>query len=1249
MKQTKSILISGLLAGGFLFALMMLIIGSVSARDTEEGTAVSGDSGNGSPTQSTNGTLSNFGNRGEFRYLSGSTDGDPLIIALDFIQSRSQELGVTAADVADLVVTDQYVSAHTGVTHIYLQQQYQGIRVLNGRININIAADGRVLNVGNRLVANLAGSVNRDTPAISAETAVQAAAHQLDLSLTEALVVEQTIGGPSQSVIFSDGGISQNSIPVHLVYEAVDTGIVRLAWNVEIYELSSLHWWTVRIDAVSGEMISQTDYVNSENWGETPEEDNVVLNPDDYRVFAHPKESPYDGPNTLEADPANATASPFGWHDTNGAAGAEFTITQGNNVHADTDLDANNSPDGNSPDGGAGLVFDYVFDPAQQPSGYIPFAVTNLFYWNNIIHDVMYLYGFDEVSGNFQENNYGNGGLGSDYVHADAQDGSGTDNANFATPPDGSNPRMQMFIWTNPFAQLVTVNSPITITGSYTANPSINGGTGMGLTADLEIVNDGVAPTDDGCQTIVNDLTGKIALMVWSQGICNSSVFVGNAASAGAVGAIIIDINPIPLTNFGGNAAIPSVAIGSDHGQLFLNTIITGGLTINATLEDNPSGQINRDSDLDNGIIAHEYGHGISNRLTGGPGTTSCLNNAEQMGEGWSDLMTLILHASAADTPTTNRGVGTYALFDAPDGVGIRLFPYNTDMTVNPETYDSIITNGTSPHSLGEVWAAMYWEVYWNLVDKHGFNPNIYDDWTTGGNNLALQLLLDGMKLQPCLPGMVDGRDAILAADMALTSGDNQCEIWEGFAKRGLGFSADQGSPFSRTDGTEAFDLPLACIDATPSIMVEPGSLSGTQYPDTQVTHTLTISNVGLTDLTWEIVEQTPAVVNGGNWFENFDSYATGSQMHGQGGWKGWDNSPAAGALTSDAQAFSAPNSVDIVGVSDLVHEYSGYTSGQWTYTAWQYIPDGYTGDQMFILLNTYNDGGPYNWSTQVRFNSAANQVISDFDGGALPLITGEWVELRVEIDLDADLQTFYYDGQMLYQKSWVDGVSGGGAANIAAVDLWGNSSTSVYYDNISLNPPGQNCPPANDIPWITVSPVTGTVAAGAADQVAVTMDSTGLATGVYTSTLCVGSNDPVTPFVEVPLSLTVEDAPVYGVNITAVDDTLTGTADAVVTYTVHLTNTGNVTDSFTITTTGNSWMTQLSTGSVTLGPGDSGEVMVMVHIPAGAANNDTDTVTVTATSDGDGTTTGSVDLTTTAVVEGTPETFIYLPIILKP
>jgi hypothetical protein len=117
----------------------------------------------------------------------------------------------------------------------------------------------------------------------------------------------------------------------------------------------------------------------------------------------------------------------------------------------------------------------------------------------------------------------------------------------------------------------------------------------------------------------------------------------------------------------------------------------------------------------------------------------------------------------------------------------------------------------TIPHGIGFVWNSMLWEVYWNLVAKHGYNPNIYEPWSTGGNNLAIRLVSDGLKFQPCSPGFVDGRNGILAADLALTGGENQCAIWRGFAKRGLGFSATQGSSNDVNDGTQAFDLPVTC------------------------------------------------------------------------------------------------------------------------------------------------------------------------------------------------------------------------------------------------------------------------------------------------------------------------------------------------------------------------------------------------------------------------------------------------------
>jgi hypothetical protein len=114
------------------------------------------------------------------------------------------------------------------------------------------------------------------------------------------------------------------------------------------------------------------------------------------------------------------------------------------------------------------------------------------------------------------------------------------------------------------------------------------------------------------------------------------------------------------------------------------------------------------------------------------------------------------------------------------------------------------------PHGIGNAWASVLWDLNWDLVNIHGFNPDPYESWDTGGNNLMLQLVIDGLKLQGCGPGMVVGRAAIIAAVTALTGGVNYCTLWRGFARRGLGFSAVQGTT-NRNDNTEAFDIPTIC------------------------------------------------------------------------------------------------------------------------------------------------------------------------------------------------------------------------------------------------------------------------------------------------------------------------------------------------------------------------------------------------------------------------------------------------------
>ena len=158
-----------------------------------------------------------------------------------------------------------------------------------------------------------------------------------------------------------------------------------------------------------------------------------------------------------------------------------------------------------------------------------------------------------------------------------------------------------------------------------------------------------------------------------------------------------------------------------------------------------------------------------------------------------------------------------------------------------------------------------------------------------------------------------------------------------------------------------------------------------------------------------------------------------------------------------DDQALSTPNSIGIVGAADLVREYTAFDAGKWTYTAHQYIPAAFTGQSYFILLNTYVDGctgsPACNWSVQVLFDAATDALGPDFGvcSGSLPIVYDQWVEIRVEIDLDTDTQTFFYGGTQLYQKSWSAGVSGGGALAIRAVDLFANGSTPVFYDDANI------------------------------------------------------------------------------------------------------------------------------------------------------------------------------------------------------
>ncbi len=568
-----------------------------------------------------------------------------------------------------------------------------------------------------------------------------------------------------------------------------------------------------------------------------------------YRVWADPNgKVPDDGPQGTGASP-HPTATPDGfvppfvaqrlvslqngpistndpWLDAN----AFQTI--GNNVEAYADI---NSPDGATPgDHWASTTslrtFDRIYNTALDPNidGMQRRAsVSQLFYTTNWLHDDFYDHGFDEASGNAQVNNYGRGGVGNDNMRAEAQDYSGRNNANMSTPPDGSRPRMQMYIFDGPSVSSVTVHAPPPAAATYATGTATFGPSNFSIaTKGVVLVNDGVvdpnagASVNDGCNVpFVNaaDMVGRIALI--DRGSCTFVLKAINAQDAGAVGVIIANNVSPGIINMSGTGAvtIPALSITQADGAT-LKANLTG---LNATMSRTTS--TNNDGTLDNQIVAHEWGHYISNRLIGNSFGLNT-NMSGGLGEGWGDFHSLMLTVRDGDAnrPANPLYSGAYPLASYAIGgpgsqsyyYGIRRAPLSTNLNINPLTYKHIQNGVALPvgppfafghsgasnsqvHNTGEIWSLMLWECYAGLLrDTLGGSPRLT---FAEARSRMKDYLVGGYKMTPNSPTLLEARDAVLAAAFAGDLADYQV-CWEGFAKRGAGVGAVAPDRFSSTN-----------------------------------------------------------------------------------------------------------------------------------------------------------------------------------------------------------------------------------------------------------------------------------------------------------------------------------------------------------------------------------------------------------------------------------------------------------------
>ena len=805
--------------------------------------------------------------------------------SMRYVEQHAAAWGLTSADHSAPVVSDMYTDSKTGLTYVYLQQTVDGIPVANAVTSFVVSKEGTVHNVGHNFVPNAKAKVVQEGQAVSTSQAISYAADALGVK-AGTITSPRSQGG---AAVYADLDFVHNDVKVTQQYALVDDQLIKV-WDMSLDVKGSADYWNAKISVADGTLVAKQNYTiycqhehgkfaKHKSCGATAHvvkqeavsvaAANAALSMGaTYNAFSFPVESPIHGERSVFGEDIYGAASPFGWHDIDGDGEADYTITRGNNVHAYADRESTDFSSDDEPDGGMDLTFDFSYDLANEADDMADASITNLFAANNQLHDITHILGFNEAAGAFQQNNFGNGGSGGDPVIAQGYDGidlstPNLNNANFSTPADGASGRMQMFLWENTGGSL-SIDQPANIQGFITQIGTavgnfggvIPGANDAPVTGKVVLARDSdPANPTQSCGEIANadEIAGNIALI--DRGLCNFSLKALNAQEAGAITCLICNVPGADGPGSSGESVLPMGA-GNFGDDVFITPIfvqksvcdriraeINNGVEVVMTLQErDPQGPTYRDASFDNGIIAHEYGHGVSNRLIGGPGQAGCLSSAEQMGEGISDMLTLLLTVEDGDTREDSRGIGNYADHQPKEAGGIRTYPYTTDMTVNPRTYEEVpgfIDANGDPliYSVGEVWTIAMWEVYWNLVDEKGLDVTWADE--SAGNFVAGRLFIEGMKLAPCNPSLIEMRDAVLTADEILYDGENELALWTAFAKRGMGWQATGGSSNDITDGTANFDIfPLAIetlkLEKSANQLVEAGG---------QVTVTLTAAN----------------------------------------------------------------------------------------------------------------------------------------------------------------------------------------------------------------------------------------------------------------------------------------------------------------------------------------------------------------------------------------------------------------------
>jgi hypothetical protein len=611
------------------------------------------------------------------QFLAGASSQPRADVARRFLVQEAGLFGLTNEQAQALVKFSDYANPAGNMSWVEYRQEANGIPIFQGEIRAAFTSQGALARMTGNLAPGLTYGALPTTPALTPAQAAASAASTIGIALDAATIGANAHKQSNLQATLDQGPFSRPT-KTELIYFATEPGVATLAYSMVLWSRPSAYH--VVVDAADGTLLWRKNITDHQTQTAS------------YNIYSSDSPSPgspsgiLPGQGTQPPAVNRATVTLIGNEPPNtfnnlGWMTDGTNISTGNNVDCGLDITGG---DGIDPAGRAigspnrSLIFSY--DPApggtESPSttNSRNGAVTNLFYWTNVYHDRLYLLGFTEAAKNFQKDNFSRGGIGNDPVSAQVQDSSGTNNANFSTPPDGSSGVMQMYLFTNPTPQ--------------------------------------------------------------------------------------------------------------------------------------------RDGSLDADVFIHELTHGLSNRLhhNGGGLFTQ---QAAGMGEGWSDYYARCLLSTADEDLGGIYPAGAYATFHFGSAgtftdnyyYGIRRFPYVLKSSVgangkpfNPTTFADLdfalinaLNDGAFPsspvigitanevHNIGAFWSMALLEMRARLITRLGFAE---------GNNRALQIVTDAMKLDVASPTITQARDSIIAADVTGYGGADLSDIRSGFAARGLGAGA---------------------------------------------------------------------------------------------------------------------------------------------------------------------------------------------------------------------------------------------------------------------------------------------------------------------------------------------------------------------------------------------------------------------------------------------------------------------------